>query len=77
MSNAFTVVNARDLAKGDVIRDGIASRIDSIVYHADLDECYIIVTDGNGYGNTLRLSGEAEVARLNWTEEDFEAFLAI
>lgn len=77
MESTLTIVKARDLAKGDVIRDGIASRIDSIVYHADLDECYILVTDGNGYGNTLRLSGEAEVTRLNWTEEDFEAFLAI
>lgn len=73
-----TKIKARDLKAGQVILDGIASRIDSVTYHADIDEAYVILTDGNGYGDTIRLSGEAEVIHFeDWTDEDWQAFLEL
>ncbi|UDL16310.1 hypothetical protein SEA_ZOOMAN_339 [Microbacterium phage Zooman] len=67
---------ARDLEVGNVILDGIASRIDSIVKHDDLAEVYIILTDGNGYQDQLRLSYDAEVVHFDdWTPEDWTAYL--
>ena len=66
---------ARDLEVGDVILDGIASRIDSIVKHDDLSEVYIILTDGNGYTDNIRLDYSAEVLHFDdWTEEDWHGY---
>ncbi len=68
-------IKARDLKVGNVILDGIASRIDSVTCHDDLCEVYIILTDGNGYQDALRLPYEATVDHFeDWTEEDWTSF---
>ncbi|URP22112.1 hypothetical protein SEA_BIG4_354 [Microbacterium phage Big4] len=67
---------ARDLEVGNVILDGIASRIDSIVKHDDLEEVYIILTDGNGYQDAVRWAYAAEIVHFDdWTDEDWQSYL--
>lgn len=69
-------IKARNVEVGYIILDGIASRVDSIVKHDDLEEVYIILTDGNGYTDALRLAYDADVLLYDdWTEEDWQAYL--
>lgn len=69
-------IKARNVEVGYIILDGLASRVDSIVKHDDLEEVYIILTDGNGYTDALRLAYDADVLLYDdWTEEDWQAYL--
>ena len=65
-----------DIKVGDIILDGIASRVDTII-PPDVSHGYTLcVTDGNGYSSQLRLSEEAVLTHFDdWTEEDWQAYL--
>lgn len=71
-----TMVKVSALKVGDVILDGIASRVDTII-PPDMTHGYTLcVTDGNGYSSQLRMDEGAEVLHFNdWTEEDWQAYL--
>lgn len=67
-----------DLKVGDIILDGIASRVDTIIPESVAHPFTLCVTDGNGYSSQLRLEGNAEVIHFDdWTQEDWEAFLLL
>lgn len=71
------MTKAADLKVGDIILDGIASRVDVIVRHDDLGEVYMHVEDGNGYVNPLRLRFDADVTTFDWTPEEWAAYRAL
>ena len=67
-----------DLKVGDIILDGIASRVDTIIPESVAHPFTLCVTDGNGYSSQLRLEADAEVVHFDdWTQEDWEAFLLV
>lgn len=67
-----------DLKVGDVILDGIASRVDSIIPESVAHPYTLVVTDGNGYSSQLRLEGDAVVLHFaDWTDEDWREFLLL
>jgi hypothetical protein len=71
-------INTRvaDLKVGDIILDGIASRVDTIIPESGIHPFTLCVTDGNGYSDQIRLEGDAVVLHFeDWTEEDWQAFL--
>lgn len=69
---------AVDLKVGDVILDGIASRVKAHIHHADLGEVYMHAEDGNGYLNVIRVSEDAELTHFaDWTDEDWTAYRAL
>lgn len=72
------VTNVGDLKVGDIILDGIASRVDTIIPPAGIHGYTLYVTDGNGYTSQLRLSECATVTHFDeWTTGDWEAFRAL
>lgn len=73
------VTNVGDLKVGDIILDGIASRVDAILPPDNSFGGYsLFVTDGNGYSDMLRLAEGATVTHFDeWTPEDWEAFRAL
>lgn len=68
----------RDLKVGDIILDGIASRVDTIIEETVAHPFTLCVTDGNGYRSQIRIDGDATVTHFSgWTQADWEAFLAL
>lgn len=65
-----------DIKVGDIILDGIASRVDRVI-EPDMSHGYtLFVTDGNGYSSMLRLDEDAVLTHFDdWTEEDWQAYL--
>ncbi len=73
-----TMTRVADLKVGDIILDGIASRVDTIIPESVAHPFTLCVTDGNGCSSQLRLEGDAEVILFDdWTQEDWEAFLLV
>jgi hypothetical protein len=70
-----TETKALDLKVGDVILDGIASKVLVHLYHQDWHEVYMQVLDGNGYVSVVRVGGDAVFDHFDdWTEEDWTAY---
>lgn len=69
---------AVDLKVGDIILDGIASRVDTIIPAAGIHPMTLCVTDGNGYASQIRIEEHALVLHFEeWTQEDWEAYLLL
>jgi len=67
-----------DLKVGDIILDGIASRVDTIIPESVAHPFTLCVTDGNGCSSQLRLEGDAEVILFDdWTQGDWEEYLLL
>lgn len=72
----FTQTKITDIKVGDIILDGIASRVDRIILPDTSNGYTLFVTDGNGYSSMLRLSEDAVLSHFDdWTEEDWQAYL--
>ena len=68
----------RDLKVGDIILDGIASRVDTIIPESGIHPFTLCVTDGNGYTSQIRIEGDAVVDHFSdWTPEDWSAYRAL
>ena len=67
-----------DIKVGDIILDGIASRVDRVIL-PDMSTGYtLFVTDGNGYSSMIRLDEDAVLTHFDdWTEEDWQRYLPL
>jgi len=71
----MTETKAEDLKVGDVILDGIASKILLHLVHEDWQEVYMHVLDGNGYVSVVRVRSDAIFDHFeDWTEETWQAY---
>ena len=61
---------------GDIIVDGIPSRVEKIVY-SDWKGVCLKVEDGNGYINYVRTGETGVVTKLAWSDEDWAAYRAL
>ena len=71
-----TEIFTADAEVGDIVVDGIPSRVEKIVYN-DWQGVCLKVEDGNGYINYIRTGTTGIVTRLDWTPEDWEAYRAL
>ncbi len=63
---------------GDIILDGIASKVLSVLPHRTGGTVWLRLLDGNGYSDTVAWSENSTVLWYDdWTPEDWEGYLAM